>query len=153
MNRSQNGHLTLRELKRGNLIDAMLHADEEEDINKFLRRTLSDIVTMRLPTGLLIGYFLRFQESLPVRSKGRWGINILFTSSLQRRTSHPSLVLSTGPEYSLNAPSYTLQMKIECFTCLAMSHLQDESYVTLRDLKGSKLTGSVFNILFNLNKL
>jgi len=29
---------------------------------------------------------------------------------------------------------------------------QDDSYVTLRDLKGSKLSGSVFNILFNLNK-
>ncbi|MBA0654185.1 hypothetical protein Goklo_021248 [Gossypium klotzschianum] len=27
-----------------------------------------------------------------------------------------------------------------------------ESYITLRDLKGSKLSGSVFNILFNLNK-
>ncbi|KAE8704565.1 hypothetical protein F3Y22_tig00110450pilonHSYRG00721 [Hibiscus syriacus] len=37
MNRSENGHLTLKELKRGNLIDAMLHADEEEDINKVLR--------------------------------------------------------------------------------------------------------------------
>ena len=30
--------------------------------------------------------------------------------------------------------------------------LQDESYITLRDLKGGKLSGSVFNILFNLNK-
>ncbi|KAK9293342.1 hypothetical protein L1049_021334 [Liquidambar formosana] len=37
MNRSGNGHLTLRELKRGNLIAAMQHADEEEDINKVLR--------------------------------------------------------------------------------------------------------------------
>ncbi|KAK9919442.1 hypothetical protein M0R45_028034 [Rubus argutus] len=37
INRSGNGHLTLRELKRGNLIDAMQHADEEEDINKVLR--------------------------------------------------------------------------------------------------------------------
>lgn len=37
VNRSGNGHLTLRELKRGNLITAMLHADEEEDINKVLR--------------------------------------------------------------------------------------------------------------------
>ncbi|CAL5425060.1 unnamed protein product [Camellia sinensis] len=32
-----NGQLTLRELKRGNLIAAMQHADEEEDINKVLR--------------------------------------------------------------------------------------------------------------------
>jgi len=37
MNRSGNGHLTLRELKRGDLIAAMHHADEEEDINKVLR--------------------------------------------------------------------------------------------------------------------
>jgi hypothetical protein len=37
VNRSGNGRLTLRELKRGNLIDAMLHVDEEEDINKVLR--------------------------------------------------------------------------------------------------------------------
>ncbi|KAG2719238.1 hypothetical protein I3843_03G249700 [Carya illinoinensis] len=37
INRSGNGHLTLRELKRGNLIAAMQHADEEEDINKVMR--------------------------------------------------------------------------------------------------------------------
>ncbi|KAG4968489.1 hypothetical protein JHK87_034140 [Glycine soja] len=59
---SGNGRLTLRELKCQNIIDVMLHADEEEDINK------------------------------------------------------------------------------------------DESYITLRDLKGSKLSVSVFNILVNLNK-
>lgn len=33
-----------------------------------------------------------------------------------------------------------------------MFPLQNESYFTIRDLKGSKLSGSVFNILFNLNK-
>lgn len=37
INRSANGRLTLRELKRGNLIAAMQHVDEEEDINKVLR--------------------------------------------------------------------------------------------------------------------
>jgi serine/threonine-protein phosphatase 2A regulatory subunit B'' len=30
--------------------------------------------------------------------------------------------------------------------------MQNESYITLRDLKGCRLSGSVFNILFNLNK-
>ena len=30
--------------------------------------------------------------------------------------------------------------------------LQREDYITLRDLKGCKLSGNVFNILFNLNK-
>ncbi|MBA0827224.1 hypothetical protein Goarm_012016, partial [Gossypium armourianum] len=37
INRAGNGCLTLRELKRGNLAHAMLHADEEDDINKVLR--------------------------------------------------------------------------------------------------------------------
>jgi len=37
INRSGNGHLTLRELKRGNLIAALQQLDEEEDINKVLR--------------------------------------------------------------------------------------------------------------------
>jgi hypothetical protein len=37
MNRAGNGRLTLRELKRGNLIAAMQQADDEEDINKVLR--------------------------------------------------------------------------------------------------------------------
>lgn len=40
------------------------------------------------------------------------------------------------------------------FLCLNVSCFipQNESYVTLHDLKGSKLSGNVFNILFNLNK-
>lgn len=29
---------------------------------------------------------------------------------------------------------------------------EDEGYICLNDLKGSKLSGNVFNILFNLNK-
>jgi hypothetical protein len=37
INRSGNGHLTLRELKRGNLVSALQQLDEEEDINKVLR--------------------------------------------------------------------------------------------------------------------
>lgn len=37
LNRIGSGLLTLRELKRGNLIDSLRHADDEEDINKVLR--------------------------------------------------------------------------------------------------------------------
>ncbi|KAG8070116.1 hypothetical protein GUJ93_ZPchr0006g44876 [Zizania palustris] len=37
LSRIGGGHLTLRELKRGNLLDALRHADDEEDINKVLR--------------------------------------------------------------------------------------------------------------------
>lgn len=38
------------------------------------------------------------------------------------------------------------------FVIFTFSSLQFESYFTSRDLKGSRLLGSVFNILFNLNK-
>lgn len=37
LNRIGNGLLSLRELKRGNLLDSLRHADDEEDINKVLR--------------------------------------------------------------------------------------------------------------------
>jgi hypothetical protein len=37
LSRIGSGLLTLRELKRGNLLDALRHADDEEDINKVLR--------------------------------------------------------------------------------------------------------------------
>nr|CAB3449166.1 unnamed protein product [Digitaria exilis] len=37
LNRIGSGYLTLRELKRGNLLSALRHADDEEDINKVLR--------------------------------------------------------------------------------------------------------------------
>lgn len=38
------------------------------------------------------------------------------------------------------------------FTVRDIFCLQREDYITLRDLKGCKLSGNVFNILFNLNK-
>jgi serine/threonine-protein phosphatase 2A regulatory subunit B'' len=37
LNRIGSGQLTLRELKHGNLLSALRHADDEEDINKVLR--------------------------------------------------------------------------------------------------------------------
>lgn len=37
INRSGTGCITLRELKRGNLIAAMQQVDEEDDINKVIR--------------------------------------------------------------------------------------------------------------------
>lgn len=37
INRSGNGRLQLRELKRSNLITALQQVDEEEDINKVLK--------------------------------------------------------------------------------------------------------------------
>lgn len=38
------------------------------------------------------------------------------------------------------------------FCLKVLISLQNEGYFTLRDLKKSKLSGNIFNILFNLNK-
>ena len=53
--------------------------------------------------------------------------------------------------------SHFLHVRCHYFCCdnfsnLKFSPLQNESYITLHDLKGSKLSGSAFNMLFNLNK-
>ena len=50
--------------------------------------------------------------------------------------------------------SHTLESSSFCASSHLQSHflLQREDYITLRDLKGCKLSGNVFNILFNLNK-
>ncbi|KAG4980965.1 hypothetical protein JHK82_034208 [Glycine max] len=120
---SGNGRLTLRELKCQNIIDVMLHADEEEDINKFweldtdhdflidnenlIRYVIKAFVEDAYFDSLQ--YYLKFPEGLP-----------LFENILCQ------IIDMIGPE--------------------------DESYITLRDLKGSKLSVSVFNILVNLNK-
>jgi serine/threonine-protein phosphatase 2A regulatory subunit B'' len=37
LNRIGSGHLTLRELKCGNILSVLKHAGDEEDINKVLR--------------------------------------------------------------------------------------------------------------------
>ncbi|XP_022746801.1 probable serine/threonine protein phosphatase 2A regulatory subunit B''gamma isoform X3 [Durio zibethinus] len=117
MNRSGNGHLTLRELKRGNLIDAMLHADEEEDINKVLRFKCIDLDANGVLTRNEMQFF--YEEQL-----------------------HRMECMAQEP---------VLFEDILC-QIIDMIKPENDSYITLRDLKGSKLSGSVFNILFNLNK-
>lgn len=66
------------------------------------------------------------------------------------------LVDMIGPEVS---PLFMfLLLWLFCFYCSTVQHvvtvlcLQSEGYITLRDVKSSKLSGNVFNILFNLNK-
>ena len=65
------------------------------------------------------------------------------------------LVDMIGPEVS---PLFMFLLLWFCFYCSTVQHvvtvlcLQSEGYITLRDVKSSKLSGNVFNILFNLNK-
>ncbi|KVI07340.1 Calcium-binding EF-hand [Cynara cardunculus var. scolymus] len=149
VNRTGNGRLTLRELKRGNLIDAMLHADEEEDINKVPRKFTSEV-------------------------EGKMGYEdfVYFILSEEDKSSEPSLEfkcidLDGNGVLTRNELQFFYEEQLHRMECMAQEPVlfedilcqivdmikpQDEAYFTLRDLKGSKLSGSAFNILFNLNK-
>ncbi|KAI3799558.1 hypothetical protein L1987_34857 [Smallanthus sonchifolius] len=79
VNRAGNGRLTLRELKRGNLIAAMLHADEEEDINKVLR--IVDRIFSQVP------------RKFTSKVEGKMGYEdvVYFILSEEDKSSEPSL--------------------------------------------------------------
>ncbi|KAE8687182.1 endoribonuclease L-PSP family protein [Hibiscus syriacus] len=110
MNRSQNGHLTLRELKRGNLIDAMLHADEEYDINKVLRYfsyqhfyviyckfweldTYHDFLIDKENLIIYGNHALTYRIVDRIFSQGRWGYEdfVYFILAEENKLSEPSL--------------------------------------------------------------
>ncbi|KAK6915335.1 EF-hand domain [Dillenia turbinata] len=187
INRSGNGHLTLRELKRGNLIAAMQHADEEEDINKVLRyfsyehfyviyckfweldtdhdflidkenliRYGNHALTYRIVDRIFSQVPRRFTSKV----EGKMGYEdfVYFILSEEDKSSEPSLE---------NEMQFFYEEQLHRMECMAQEPVlfedilcqivdmvkpENESYFTLRDIKGSKLSGSVFNVLFNLNK-
>ncbi|RVW53785.1 Serine/threonine protein phosphatase 2A regulatory subunit B''beta [Vitis vinifera] len=184
INRSGNGRLTLRELKRGNLIAAMQHADEEEDINKVLRyfsyehfyviyckfweldtdhdflidkENLIRYGNHALTYRIVDRIFSQVPRKFTSKIEGKMGYEDLFTSCCQRRISHQSLVLNIVLyEEQLHRMECMAQEPVlfEDILCQIVDMIapEREEYITLRDLKGCKLSGNVFNILFNLNK-
>ncbi|MBA0832933.1 hypothetical protein Goarm_017285, partial [Gossypium armourianum] len=222
INRSQNGRLTLRELKRGNLIDAMLHADEEEDINKVLRyfsyehfyviyckfweldtdhdflidkENLIRYGNHALTYRIVDRIFSQVPRKFTSKVEGKMGYEdfVYFILAEEDKSSEPSLEywfkcidLDGNGILTRNEMQFFYEEQLHRMECMAqepvlfedilcqiidmikpelvnsnlencagivqLSRGQAESYITLRDLKGSKLSGSVFNILFNLNK-
>ncbi|KAH1259495.1 Serine/threonine protein phosphatase 2A regulatory subunit B''beta [Glycine max] len=203
INRSGNGRLTLRELKRGNIIDAMLHADEEEDINKVLRyfsyehfyviyckfweldtdhdflidkenliRYGNHALTYRIVDRIFSQVPRRFTSKV----EGKMGYEdfVYFILSEEDKSSEPSLEywfkcidLDGNGVLTRNELQFFYEEQLHRMECMAQEPVlfedilcqiidmigpEEESYITLRDLKGGKLSGSVFNILFNLNK-
>ncbi|XWS42584.1 hypothetical protein CRYUN_Cryun16bG0026800 [Craigia yunnanensis] len=203
INRSGNGHLTLKELKRGNLIDAMLHADEEEDINKILRyfsyehfyviyckfweldtdhdflidkENLIRYGNRALTYRIVDRIFSQVPRKFTSKVEGKMGYEdfVYFILAEEDKPSEPSLEywfkcidldgngILTRIEMQF---FYEEQLhRMECMTqepvlfedilcqIIDMVKPEDQNFITLHDLKGSKLSGSVFNILFNLNK-
>ncbi|CAI8615611.1 unnamed protein product [Vicia faba] len=203
INRSGNGRLTLRELKRGNIIDAMQHADEEEDINKVLRyfsyehfyviyckfweldtdhdflidkENLIRYGNHALTYRIVDRIFSQVPRKFTSKVEGKMGYEdfVYFILSEEDKTSEPSLEywfkcvdLDGNGVLTRNELQFFYEEQLHRMECMAqepvlfedilcqiidMVRCENESYITLRDLKGGKLSGSIFNILFNLNK-
>ncbi|KAL9341780.1 hypothetical protein Peur_065105 [Populus x canadensis] len=203
INRSGNGHLTLRELKRGNLIDAMQHADEEEDINKVLRyfsyehfyviyckfweldtdhdflidkENLIRYGNHALTYRIVDRIFSQVARKFTSKVEGKMGYEdfVYFILSEEDKSSEPSLEywfkcidLDGNEILTRNEMQFFYEEQLHRMECMAQEPVlfedilcqiidmigpEDDGYITLHDLKGCKLSGSVFNILFNLNK-
>ncbi|XVE77947.1 hypothetical protein DITRI_Ditri13aG0105000 [Diplodiscus trichospermus] len=203
INRSGNGRLTLRELKRGNLIAAMQHADEEEDINKVLRyfsyehfyviyckfweldadhdffinrENLIRYGNHALTYRIIDRIFSLAPRKLTSEVEGKMGYEdfVYFILSEEDKSSEPSLEywfkcidLDGNGVLTPNELQFFYEEQLHRMECMAQEPVlfedilcqildmiapEREDCITLRDLKGCKLSGNVFNILFNLNK-
>ncbi|KAJ6799253.1 serine/threonine protein phosphatase 2A regulatory subunit B''beta-like [Iris pallida] len=203
VNRSGNGHLTLRELKRGNLIAAMQHADEEEDINKVLRyfsyehfyviyckfweldtdhdflidkENLIRYGNHALTYRIVDRIFLQVPRKFTSKVEGKMGYEdfVYFMLAEEDKSSEPSLEywfkcidLDGNGILTPNEMQFFYEEQLHRMECMAQEPVlfedilcqmvdmvgpENESFLTLRDLKGCKLSGNIFNILFNLNK-
>ncbi|KAK1409761.1 hypothetical protein QVD17_36290 [Tagetes erecta] len=203
VNRAGNGCLTLRELKRGNLIAAMMHADEEEDINKVLRyfsyehfyviyckfweldtdhdflidkENLIRYGNHALTYRIIDRIFSQVPRKFTSKVEGKMGYEdfVYFILSEEDKSSEPSLEywfkcidLDGNGVLTKNEMQFFYEEQLHRMECMAQEPVlfedilcqivdmvgpKDVGYFTLRDLKANKLSGSVFNILFNLNK-
>ncbi|CAH2046523.1 unnamed protein product [Thlaspi arvense] len=212
INRSGTGCITLRELKRGNLIAAMQQVDEEDDINKVIRYfSYEHFYVIYCRFWELDGDhdFLIDKENLIKYGNHALTYRIVerifsqvprkFTSKVEGKMSYEDFayfILAEEDKSSESSLEYWFKCidldgdgvitpnemqffyeeqlhRMECITqepvlfedilCQIFDMIKPEARVlsnpnikenciTLQDLKASKLSGNVFNILFNLNK-
>ncbi|XP_010522572.1 PREDICTED: serine/threonine protein phosphatase 2A regulatory subunit B''alpha isoform X2 [Tarenaya hassleriana] len=203
INRSGNGCLTLRELKRGNLIAAMQQADEEEDINKVLRyfsyehfyviycrfweldgdhdffidkENLIKYGNHALTYRIVDRIFSQIPRKFTSKAEGKMGYEdfVYFILAEEDKSAEPSLEywfkcidLDGDGVIRPNEIQFFYEEQLHRMECITQEPVlfedilcqiidmigpEEENCVTLRDIKGSKLSGNVFNILFNLNK-
>ncbi|GJN20857.1 hypothetical protein PR202_gb08286 [Eleusine coracana subsp. coracana] len=203
INRSGNGHLTLRELKHGNLVSALQQLDEEEDINKVLRyfsyehfyviyckfweldadhdflidkENLIRYGNHSLTYRIVDRIFSQVPRKFTSMTEGKMGYEdfVYFILSEEDKSSEPSLEywfkcidLDGNGILTSNEMQFFYEEQLHRMECMAQEPVlfedilcqmidmigpENESYFTLRDLKRCKLSGNIFNILFNLNK-
>ncbi|KAM7258828.1 hypothetical protein ACFE04_014569 [Oxalis oulophora] len=203
INRSATGRLTLKEFKRGNLLSAMQHVDEEEDINKVLRyfsyehfyviyckfweldsdhdflidkenliRYGNHALTYRIVDRIFSQIPRKFTSK--VEGKMNYEDFVYFMLSEEDKTSEPGLEywfkcidLDGNGVITRNELQFFYEEQLHRMECMAQEPVlfedilcqivdmigpKKENSITLQDIKGSKLSGNVFNILFNLNK-
>ncbi|XP_024019165.1 serine/threonine protein phosphatase 2A regulatory subunit B''alpha [Morus notabilis] len=203
VNRSANGRLTLRELKRGNLIAAMQRVDEEDDINKVLRyfsyehfyviyckfweldadhdflidkENLIKYGNHALTYRIIDRIFSQAPRKFSSKIEGKMGYEdfVYFILSEEDKSTEPSLEywfkcidLDENGVLTSNEMQYFYEEQLHRMECMGQEPVlfedircqivdmiapEREDSITLHDLKQSKLSGNVFNILFNLNK-
>ncbi|XP_062201587.1 probable serine/threonine protein phosphatase 2A regulatory subunit B''delta isoform X3 [Phragmites australis] len=195
INRSANGHLTLRELKRGNLIAALQQLDEEEDINKVLRYfsyehfyviyckfweldTDHDILIDKenlirygnhsLTYRIVDRVFSQVPRKFTSMTEGKMGYEdfVYFILSEEDKSSEPSLEywfkcvdLDGNGILTSNEMQFFYEEQLHRMECMAQEPVLFEDILCQmidmigpEDLKRCKLSGNIFNILFNLNK-
>ncbi|KAM3227799.1 hypothetical protein ACQJBY_054064 [Aegilops geniculata] len=162
LNRIGNGLLSLRELKRGNLLDSLRHADDEEDINKVLRivdRIFSEVprkFTSKIPGKMCYEDFVHFilseEDKSSEPSQDYWfkcidldGNGILTHIELQyffEEQLHRMECMAQEP------------VLFEDILCQLVDMIgpEDDTFFTIKDFRRCKLSGHFFNVLFNLNK-
>ncbi|CAN1292294.1 Probable serine/threonine protein phosphatase 2A regulatory subunit B''delta [Linum perenne] len=203
INRSGNGRLTLRELKRSNLLFVMQQVEEEEEINKILRyfsyehfyviyckfweldtdhdylidrenliRYGNHCLTYRIVDRIFSQVPRKFTSN--VEGKMNYEDFVYFILSEEDKSSEPSLEywfkcidLDGNGVLTSNEMQYFYEEQLHRMGCMSQETVpfedilcqivdmispEKEGYITLRDLKRSKLSGNIFNILFNLNK-
>ncbi|CAN1760352.1 Probable serine/threonine protein phosphatase 2A regulatory subunit B''gamma [Linum perenne] len=171
VNRSGTGCLTLKELKRSNLIVAMHKVDEEEDINKVLRYG-NHALTYRIVDRVFSQVARKFRSKV----EGKMGYEdfVYFILSEEDKSSEPGIEfwfncidLDGNGILTSNEMQFFYEEQLHRMECMAQEPVlfedilcqiidmigpETEGLVTLRDMKRTKLAGHVFNILFNLNK-
>ncbi|XP_019095182.1 PREDICTED: probable serine/threonine protein phosphatase 2A regulatory subunit B''epsilon isoform X2 [Camelina sativa] len=203
INRSGTGRLTLRELKRGNLIAAMQQLDEEDDINKIIRYfsyehfyviyckfweldgdhdcfidkdNLIKYGNHALTYRIVDRIFSQVPRKFTSKVEGKMSYEdfVYFILAEEDKSSEPSLEywfkcidLDGNGVITRNEMHFFFEEQLHRMECITQEPVlfkdilcqiidmigpEEENCITLQDLKGSKLSGNVFNILFNLNK-
>ncbi|CAA7050294.1 unnamed protein product [Microthlaspi erraticum] len=203
INRSGTGCLTLRELKRGNLIATMQQLGEKGDINKSIRyfsyehfyviyckfweldgdhdcfidkddliKYGNHALTYRIVDRIFSQVPRKFTSN--VEGKMSYEDFVYFILAEEDKSSEPSLEywfkcidLDGNGVITPNEIHFFFEEQLHRMESLTQEPLlfndilcqiidmigpEKENCITLQDLKGSKLSGNVFNILFNLNK-